>query len=31
VLDVLEQYVNEWNAGPAQLEVEGHRYTLHPS
>jgi hypothetical protein len=30
VLNALELYVTERANGPAQIEFEGHEYTLHP-
>jgi hypothetical protein len=30
VLNALERYVSERANGPARLELEGRRYTLHP-
>jgi hypothetical protein len=30
LLNTLEQHVTERARGPAQIEVEGHSYTMHP-
>jgi hypothetical protein len=30
VLNALERYVTERATGPARLELEGRKYTLHP-
>jgi hypothetical protein len=30
LLDALEEHVTNRGHGPAQFEVEGHAYTLHP-
>ena len=31
ILDVIEQYVTERDAGPALVELEGRHYTMHPA
>jgi hypothetical protein len=30
VLNALEQYVTERGSGPAQVELDGHSYVMHP-
>jgi hypothetical protein len=31
VLDAIERYVTEIGADPALINVDGHRYTMHPA
>jgi|SRR5262245_5446185 len=30
VLDALQQYVTKRGSGPAKVELDGHRYVMHP-